>query len=160
MASADASPTQSTINIPQLAVLLIVGFLAVRWIFSSSSSSTSQQPPGRATAASRGAGPRVNPNHVETLSQMFPQLNRREIMWDLQRNGGNVQATTERLLTGRGLETVSDVSAVATCGICVSNGDPFSCTAAADLSTHHRVNFTSQCAKQGSVVNCVETKAT
>jgi hypothetical protein len=28
-------------------------------------------------------------------------------MWDLQRNGGNVQMTTERILGGRGLETVS-----------------------------------------------------
>jgi len=26
-------------------------------------------------------------------------------MWDLQRNGGNVVATTERILSGRGLET-------------------------------------------------------
>lgn len=28
-------------------------------------------------------------------------------MWDLQRNGGNVIATTERILSGRGLEVVS-----------------------------------------------------
>jgi len=27
-------------------------------------------------------------------------------MWDLQRNGGNLAATTERMLSGRGLETV------------------------------------------------------
>jgi len=27
-------------------------------------------------------------------------------MWDLQRNGGNVQATTERILNGRTLEVV------------------------------------------------------
>jgi coupling of ubiquitin conjugation to ER degradation protein 1 len=37
---------------------------------------------------------------------MFPQLSTRDIMWDLQRNGGNVAATTERILTGRGLDTV------------------------------------------------------
>ena len=30
-------------------------------------------------------------------------------MWDLQRNGGNVVATTERILSGRGLEVVSIV---------------------------------------------------
>jgi len=35
---------------------------------------------------------------------MFPQLSRRDIMWDLQRNGGNVAATTERVLSGRALE--------------------------------------------------------
>jgi hypothetical protein len=38
---------------------------------------------------------------------MFPQVPRRSIMWDLQRNGGNVVATTERVLSGRGLEVVS-----------------------------------------------------
>lgn len=38
---------------------------------------------------------------------MFPQIGRREIIWDLQRNGGSVTATTERIL-GVGLETVSD----------------------------------------------------
>ncbi|PQE15424.1 hypothetical protein CJF31_00008948 [Rutstroemia sp. NJR-2017a BVV2] len=31
-------------------------------------------------------------------------VSRRSIMWDLQRNGGNVVATTERILSGRGLE--------------------------------------------------------
>jgi hypothetical protein len=48
----------------------------------------------------------VDPAQVEQISQMFPQLSTRDIMWDLQRNGGNVAATTERILTGRGLETV------------------------------------------------------
>ena len=38
---------------------------------------------------------------------MFPQLSTRDIIWDLQRNGGSVAATTERILTGRGLEVVS-----------------------------------------------------
>jgi len=35
---------------------------------------------------------------VETVAAMFPQLSRRDIEWDLQRNGGSVQATTERVL--------------------------------------------------------------
>lgn len=38
---------------------------------------------------------------------MFPQVGRREIMWDLQGNGGSVAATTEKILGGRGLERVS-----------------------------------------------------
>jgi len=29
-------------------------------------------------------------------------------MWDLQRNGGSVQATTERVLSGRSLDTVRE----------------------------------------------------
>jgi hypothetical protein len=37
---------------------------------------------------------------------MFPQLNRRDIMWDLQRNGGSVAATTERILGGGSLSPV------------------------------------------------------
>lgn len=37
---------------------------------------------------------------------MFPQIDRRSIMWNLQRDGGNVGATTERVLSGRGLEVV------------------------------------------------------
>lgn len=41
---------------------------------------------------------------------MFPQVGRREIMWDLQGNGGSVAATTERILGGRGLERVSFLS--------------------------------------------------
>lgn len=41
---------------------------------------------------------------VEQVAAMFPQLDRRTIAWDLQRNGGNVSATTERVLAGRGLD--------------------------------------------------------
>lgn len=44
---------------------------------------------------------------MDRVQQMFPQVGRRTIMWDLQRNGGNIAATTERILSGRGLEEVS-----------------------------------------------------
>lgn len=37
---------------------------------------------------------------------MFPQIGRREIIWDLQRNGGSVAATTERILSRGGLDAV------------------------------------------------------
>ena len=43
---------------------------------------------------------------MDRVQQMFPQVGRRTIMWDLQRNGGNIAATTERILS-RGLEEVS-----------------------------------------------------
>lgn len=100
--------TTSALNIPQVAILLLVSILAVRWILSSNTTTT-PPPPGQrgSSTASRGSGARVNPAHVETIAGMFPQLNRRDIMWDLQRNGGNVQATTERILGGGRLETVS-----------------------------------------------------
>jgi coupling of ubiquitin conjugation to ER degradation protein 1 len=103
--SGDSNSNSTTLNIPQLALLLLVGFLAVRWILSSNNTPSSSSA-HRGGAASRGAGLRVNPRHVDMVASMFPQLSRRDIMWDLQRNGGNVQMTTERVLSGHGLETV------------------------------------------------------
>jgi len=92
---------EQTLNIPQILVFLVITFLLFRWLFSKPSGSSTRLPTGQ----SRGFG--VNPAHVDQLSQMFPQLSRRDIMWDLQRNGGNVAATTERVLSGRALEVVS-----------------------------------------------------
>ncbi|GAM90241.1 hypothetical protein ANO11243_082830 [Dothideomycetidae sp. 11243] len=85
---------EQSINIPQILAVLVVGFLVVRWFFSSSSG----QSPG-----SRASGRQINPAHVEQIHQMFPQLDRRAIMWDLRRNGDSVEATTERALSGRAL---------------------------------------------------------
>jgi CUE domain len=62
--------------------------------------------------ASRRNGQRFTPAQVEQITQVFPQLNRRDIMWDLQRNGGSVAATTERILGGRGLEPVRQATPV------------------------------------------------
>jgi coupling of ubiquitin conjugation to ER degradation protein 1 len=94
------SDIQTPFSLSQLLVILVLGFLVIRWIFFSSTPS-SQSSHGHASGTSR-----VNPAQVEQVSQMFPQLDRRDIMWDLQRNGGNVQATTERILNGRTLEVV------------------------------------------------------
>lgn len=93
---------EQTINIPQLLAVLLVGFLAVRWYFSASEPNTGNGSRGPNTGRTR----QVDPARVEQVAQMFPQLSRRDIMWDLQRNGGSVQATTERILGGRGLEVV------------------------------------------------------
>ncbi|KAF4303223.1 Ubiquitin system component Cue [Botryosphaeria dothidea] len=94
------SDSGSTLNIPQLLVIVVVSFLIFRWYNSSPSGQSPQRPHG-----ARNAAPRVNPAAVEQISQMFPQLNRRDIMWDLSRNGNNVAATTERILGGTGLES-------------------------------------------------------
>ncbi|KAL9025650.1 MAG: hypothetical protein Q9196_005557 [Gyalolechia fulgens] len=83
-----------TLNVPSLVVAAVLVFLSVRYFFFSSPSST-QAASDRNTA---------NPAHIEQIAQMFPQLNRRDIQWDLQRNGGSVQATTERVLSGRSLD--------------------------------------------------------
>jgi coupling of ubiquitin conjugation to ER degradation protein 1 len=95
---------EQTINIPQLLLVLFIGGMAIRWFFfAGSSSRTSQSTYGANNSRAREAD-------VERIQQMFPQIPRRSIMWDLQRNGGNVAATTERILSGRGLETVSDLN--------------------------------------------------
>ncbi|KAJ9624992.1 hypothetical protein H2203_004943 [Taxawa tesnikishii (nom. ined.)] len=88
---------EQTLNIPQLIAVVLVGFLAIRWFLSPGSPSS--------RSSSQNAGRQINPAHVEQIMQMFPQLDRRSVMWDLQRNGGSLQATTERLLSGRPLDT-------------------------------------------------------
>ncbi|KAF7503514.1 hypothetical protein GJ744_003665 [Endocarpon pusillum] len=93
MASSDE---EATLSIPSLAFVAFLSFFIIRYFMSSRSTDTA--------AASRRAGQRFTGAQVEQLAQMFPQLSRRDIMWDLQRNGGSVAATTERVLGGRGLE--------------------------------------------------------
>ncbi|KAJ5133347.1 hypothetical protein N7476_003424 [Penicillium atrosanguineum] len=89
---------EPSLNIPSLLTLAVVSFFVLRWFFNRDDSpSTGGRP--------RGRGNVVDPAQVEQILQMFPQLSTREIMWDLQRNGGSVAATTERILAGRGLET-------------------------------------------------------
>ncbi|KEQ83865.1 AMFR protein-like protein [Aureobasidium pullulans] len=86
-----------TINFGQIFAVAVVGFLLYRW-FSGPALPSS-------TSSGRNGGRQVNPEHVEAVAQMYPQLDRRAIIWDLHRNGGSVQATVERLLGGRSLET-------------------------------------------------------
>ena len=90
--SADEQPT---LSLPSLAFVAILGFVVYRYFISSRPSSSRSNNALRFTAA-----------QVEQISQMFPQLNRRDIMWDLHRNRGSVAATTERILGGRGLDPV------------------------------------------------------
>jgi len=96
----------TTINIPQMIILTLVGVLVFRWFLSSSNNATRPASVTASSSQSRQAV-RITPAQVELVTGMFPQLSRRDILWDLQRNGGNVQATTERVLSGRGLEVVS-----------------------------------------------------
>lgn len=90
---------EPSLNIPSLLTLAVVSYFVFRWFFNRDESSSGGGRP-------RGRGNAVDPAQVEQVLQMFPQLSAREIMWDLQRNGGSVAATTERILAGRGLETV------------------------------------------------------
>lgn len=91
-----------SINIPQVIVFAVVAFLVYRWYSSKPSANGLRQAPNRST--------RINPAQIDTIAQMFPQLDRRDIAWDLQRNGGNSAATTERVLSGRSLDSVGPSS--------------------------------------------------
>jgi len=89
------------VNVPSLLVILALSGLIVRYLFfSTPASSRAQQLASResSTARNREAA-------VVQLQQMFPQVDRRTLLWDLQRTGGNIAATTDRVLAGR-LETV------------------------------------------------------
>jgi hypothetical protein len=92
---------EQSINVPQVIVFIVVTFLAVRWYLRKPTAAA----PGTRAAANRAAV-RINPAQIDQVAEMLPQLSRRDIAWDLQRNGGNVAATTERALSARGLDTV------------------------------------------------------
>lgn len=92
-----AQDSQTSINLPQLIAVAVVGFLAFRWFMSKPGDGSNTPPPP--TRGNVLDIPKIN-----QVSAVFPQLDRRSIAWDLQRNGGNVSATTERVLGGRGLE--------------------------------------------------------
>lgn len=94
-----SSEEEATLSIPSLAFVAVLSFLIIRYFMSSRSSD------GAATA--RRNGQRFTSAQVDQVAAVFPQLSRRDIMWDLQRNGGSVAATTERVLAGRGLDRVA-----------------------------------------------------
>ncbi|KAG9231734.1 hypothetical protein BJ875DRAFT_468654 [Amylocarpus encephaloides] len=90
-----------TINVPQLLLILLLGGLAIRYFFLSKYDDRGER---AAAEASLNRVIRASETDVERVQQLFPQVPRRSIMWDLQRNEGNIAATTERVLSGRGLE--------------------------------------------------------
>lgn len=87
------------INLPSLVVILVLSGLIVRYLFFSSPASNQQPRDSLSQMRQREVA-------VERIQQMFPQVDRRTILWDLQRNGGSIAATTEKILAGR-METVS-----------------------------------------------------
>ncbi|RYP46834.1 hypothetical protein DL769_011364 [Monosporascus sp. CRB-8-3] len=85
------------ISLPSLIIIAVLGAVIIRYLFFSPAEPT-QQPRDAASAS------RAREAAVERIQQMFPQVDRRTVLWDLQRNGGNIAATTDRILAGR-LET-------------------------------------------------------
>ncbi|KAL2040450.1 hypothetical protein N7G274_006893 [Stereocaulon virgatum] len=88
------SEQQQTLSIPSLLLLAAFTALTIRYFFFTKPSATTHR-----------SNPRTaNPADVEQVATMFPQISRREIIWDLQQNGGSVAATTERILARGGLD--------------------------------------------------------
>jgi coupling of ubiquitin conjugation to ER degradation protein 1 len=99
------------ISLPSLFLVAVLSGLIIRYLFFA--------PP-----AGRSSPPREEPAAVmrqreaaaERIMQMFPYVDRRTALWNLHRTGGNLQATSERVLVGL-LETVrfSIFSPVSSC---------------------------------------------
>ncbi|KAI1379275.1 hypothetical protein F4677DRAFT_408481 [Hypoxylon crocopeplum] len=83
------------VSFTSLILIVVLGGLIIRYLFFSPTTQT-PRPPRDAQSASR-----AREAAVERIQQMFPQADRRTILWDLHRNGGNIAATTERILSGR-----------------------------------------------------------
>lgn len=88
------------ISLPYFLAILVLGGLIVRYLFFGGPQTSQARRSPESYLRSREVA-------VERIQQMFPQADRRSILWDLQRNGGSIQSTTERILAGR-LDTVSD----------------------------------------------------
>lgn len=110
---------EATISIPSLAFVAVLGFFIYRYFFSAPRTRAD----GSAASSSRNNGLRFTPAQVDQIAQMFPQISRRDIMWDLHRNRGSVQATTERVLMGRGLDPVRLEQGGGCCGGGCGGGD-------------------------------------
>lgn len=97
-----ATMSNEQISLPYFVAILVIFGLIIRYLFFGG---PSPQQPSRSPEAFL----RSREIAVGRIQQMFPQAERRSILWDLQRNGGNIQNTTERILAGR-LDTVCHYS--------------------------------------------------
>ncbi|ORY63155.1 uncharacterized protein BCR38DRAFT_436045 [Pseudomassariella vexata] len=93
------------ISLPSVILIVVLSVVVLRYLFLSPARPSAQQQQ-QAQARDSAAAQRRRDAAVEQLQQMFPQVDRRTLLWDLQRTGGNMSATTERILSGR-VETVT-----------------------------------------------------
>ncbi|KAK4463704.1 hypothetical protein QBC42DRAFT_198384 [Cladorrhinum samala] len=93
---------EQQIHLPSLVIILVLSGLIFRYLFFSPSPNSANNNAARGRqAADPAAIMRSREQAVERIQQMFPQVDRRTILWDLQRTGGNIAVTTERVLQGR-----------------------------------------------------------
>ncbi|KAI1470748.1 uncharacterized protein F4812DRAFT_418852 [Daldinia caldariorum] len=84
------------VSLTSLILIIVLGGLIIRYLFFSPPAQTSRPRDAQAISRAREAA-------VERVQQIFgpDRVDRRTILWDLHRNGGNIAATTERILAGR-----------------------------------------------------------
>lgn len=89
------------LGLPQVAACLLVGYFVFRWFFKSNDpSSTAQRRPPQ-------VDPRRLQEQTDVVRGMFPQVSAAAVRAELVRNGGNIEITTERILTTGFLPEVS-----------------------------------------------------
>lgn len=109
--SHDPAGSSPGIGIPQLAACLLIGYLFFRWY-------SSTPPPPNAPAPTPPAASRRPTAHelarlqqrAEVVRGMFPQISLSAIKWELQKNGGSVEITTEKILAQGFLPEASSLS--------------------------------------------------
>ncbi|KAI1776841.1 hypothetical protein F4818DRAFT_411955 [Hypoxylon cercidicola] len=83
------------VSLTSLIVMVVLGGLIIRYLFFSPASPTPRPARDAQSAA------RAREAMVQRVQEVCPHIDRRTILWDLQRHGGNVAATVERILSGQ-----------------------------------------------------------
>ncbi|KAK4651456.1 hypothetical protein QC762_603520 [Podospora pseudocomata] len=98
-----ADATEQQVNVPGLLFILVLSGILIKYLFSSGSGNGNGNGDRRRATGQQdlAAMARQREAAVQRVMQMFPHLSRREVLWDLQRTGGNVALTAERILGGR-----------------------------------------------------------
>ncbi|KAI2629449.1 hypothetical protein GGS21DRAFT_225659 [Xylaria nigripes] len=86
------------VSFTSLALIVVLGGLILRYLFFPASTAGSS---GTNRGGDAASSSRAREAAVERIQQMFPQHDRRTILWQLQRSRGNMALTTERILAGR-----------------------------------------------------------
>lgn len=93
-------------GLPSLLVAIVIAGLIYKYAWPAGGNGHDAAAGGSNGARDSASQARQREAAVERIQQMFPQVDRRTILWDLQRNGGSIATTTERILSG----TVQPVS--------------------------------------------------
>ncbi|KAL2886119.1 Coupling of ubiquitin conjugation to ER degradation protein 1 [Ceratocystis lukuohia] len=90
------------ISLPTIVTFVAVTALVIWKLFLSPTDAADSSP--RNNIRDSAAQAQARETNAQRILQMFPQVDRRAVLWDLRRNGNRIQVTSERILSGR-LET-------------------------------------------------------